>query len=62
MHKISTYLDQDHRRCDEQYAVAESDVNLPEERLLHRQADLLLAHQAEATIAAMEKLYHLEAA
>jgi hypothetical protein len=28
MYKISAYLDQDHRRCDEQYAVAESDVTL----------------------------------
>lgn len=28
MYKISTYLDQDHRRCDEQYAVAESDITL----------------------------------
>lgn len=150
MYKISTYLDQDHRRCDEQYAVAESDVNLrnwdaarkhfdvfismfdchldkeervlfprldhalgngygssvvmrqehrqmrimaarmrtaidrrdydafheqsahlralvrqhhlKEERLLHPQADLLLADQAEATIAAMDNLYHVEAA
>lgn len=28
MQKIATYLDQDHRRCDDQYAVAESDVIL----------------------------------
>ncbi|MTV41614.1 hemerythrin domain-containing protein [Duganella radicis] len=28
MYKISTYLDQEHRRCDAQYAMAESDVNL----------------------------------
>jgi hemerythrin-like domain-containing protein len=28
MYKISAYLDQDHRHCDEQYAVAESDVTL----------------------------------
>lgn len=150
MYKISAYLDQDHRRCDEQYAVAESDVTLrnwdaarrsfdtfltmfechldKEERVLfprldhalgngygatvvmrgeHRQiramqaqmrlaierrdsdaffghahrlrelmrqhsmkedsilyprADFLLAHQADAIIACMENLYHVEAA
>lgn len=150
MYKISTYLDQDHRRCDEQYAVAESDVNLrnwdaarkhfdlfvsmfechldkeervlfprldhalgngygssvvmreehrqmrimvaqlqsaiarqdydafheqsgnlraltrqhqlKEERLLHPQADFLLVKQADAIIAVMENLYHVEAA
>lgn len=28
MQKIATYLDQDHRRCDDQYAMAESDVIL----------------------------------
>ncbi|MRX10147.1 hemerythrin domain-containing protein [Pseudoduganella sp. FT25W] len=28
MHKIATYLDQDHRRCDDQYSMAESDVIL----------------------------------
>jgi len=28
MYKISAYLEQDHRRCDEQYAVAESEVTL----------------------------------
>ncbi|MYM33437.1 hemerythrin domain-containing protein [Duganella sp. FT50W] len=28
MQKIASYLDQDHRRCDDQYAVAESDVIL----------------------------------
>jgi hemerythrin-like domain-containing protein len=28
MQKIATYLDHDHRRCDDQYAVAESDVIL----------------------------------
>lgn len=28
MYKITAYLDQDHRRCDEQYVVAESDVTL----------------------------------
>lgn len=26
MHKIATYLDREHRRCDEQYAVAEAAV------------------------------------
>jgi len=150
MYKISTYLDQDHRRCDEQFAVAESDVNLrnwdaalknfgifismftchldkeervlfprldhalgngygssivmraehrqmrsmvshmqaaianhdydafhelasnmrelarqhhrKEERILHPQADFLLVRQADAIIAIMENLYHVEAA
>lgn len=28
MQKIATYLDQDHRRCDDQYTLAESDVIL----------------------------------
>lgn len=28
MQTIATYLDQDHRRCDDQYAMAESDVIL----------------------------------
>jgi hemerythrin-like domain-containing protein len=28
MQKIASYLDQDHRRCDDQYATAESDVIL----------------------------------
>ncbi len=150
MYKISAYLDQDHRHCDEQYAVAESDVNLrnwdaarknfsifhemfechlgkeervlfprldhalgngygssvvmreehrqmrimvaqlqraiarrdydafhehsgnlrsltrqhhlKEERLLHPQADFLLAKQADTSIAVMDNLYHVDAA
>jgi len=43
MQKIATYLDQDHRRCDDQYAMAESDVILRHWDAAGRQFSAFLA-------------------
>ncbi|MRW93502.1 hemerythrin domain-containing protein [Duganella sp. FT80W] len=43
MQKIATYLDQDHRRCDEQYTMAESEVILRHWESAGRQFERFLA-------------------